>query len=436
MPALSLTRWISTTPAQPWHDQAVSPAAAATGADLRFTGTRHQRWRGFGGCFNELGWIALSALEDTARRQVMRELFDPEDGCRFNLCRLPIGASDYAAEWYSLDEVEGDFALEQFSLARDRQYLIPYIKAAMHFQPALELFASPWSPPCWMKFPRAYNYGTMIWRPEYLRAYARYLLKFVQAYRAEGCNIRQVHVQNEVTADQKFPSCVWSGEQLREFISDYIGPLFHAEQPDCAVWLGTLNTDDYDGYPNLLLSDAATRPFVGGIGFQWAGKGAVQRTYESWPDVPLMQTENECGDGNNSWEYARYVFALLRHYITNGVEAYVYWNMVLQPGGQSTWGWRQNAMITVDPLGGIVCYNPEFYVIKHFSRFVSPGAVSLGLCGPWTGNAVAFANPDGNTVVVVANPFTEPRSLTFGDEHGGISVSLEGLSINTLVFAG
>ncbi len=430
-----LIRWVSTTPAHVWQEKTVSLPAAAE-ADLRFSGIRDQRWRGFGGCFNELGWIALSALGHAARQEVLGSLFDQELGCRFNLCRLPIGASDYAAEWYSHDEVDGDFTLEHFSIARDRQFLIPYIDAAMRFMPKLALFASPWSPPTWMKFPKAYNHGTLIRQPEYLRAYARYFLKFVQAYRAEGINIHQVHVQNEPLADQKFPSCVWSGAQLRDFIRDYLGPLFRAELPDCAVWLGTLNTDDYDGFPHLVLRDADTRAFVGGVGFQWAGKGAVQRTHESWPDVPLMQTENECGDGENSWEYARYVFGLLRHYLSNGVEAYTYWNMVLPAGGQSTWGWKQNAMISIDMDTCEVHYNPEFYLMKHLAHFVRPDAVRLGLSGPWTGNALAFANPDGERVVVIANPFAEPHSVTFAGEHGNMTLLLEGYSFNTCVFGG
>ncbi|MHB9133098.1 MAG: glycoside hydrolase family 30 protein [Armatimonadota bacterium] len=426
-----LSQWISTTPASPWQEREI-PRSADAQPDLQISGERYQTWQGFGGCFNELGWVALSGLDTGARDKVIAEIFDPVNGCRFNLCRMPIGASDYAAEWYSLDETPGDFALEHFSIARDRNYLILYIKSALALRSDLRLFASPWSPPTWMKFPRAYNYGTFIWQPEYLDAYARYFLKFVQAYQDEGITINQVHVQNEPVADQKFPSCVWTGTQMRDFIRDHIGPLFQREQPECPVWLGTLNTDDYDGYTNTVLSDPQARQFVGGVGYQWAGKGAIQRTYESWPEVPLMQTENECGDGQNTWDYARYIFNLVRHYISNGVEGYAYWNMVLQQGGLSTWGWQQNAMVTVDPTTKQVTYNPEFYVMKHFSRYIAPGAVRLGLRGALTGDAVAFANPDGSTVVVVANHFAEARKVNVA----GVSLTLEGQSFNTLVFSG
>ncbi|OPZ81195.1 MAG: Glucuronoxylanase XynC precursor [bacterium ADurb.Bin429] len=430
------TRWISTTPTAQWREQTVDVSAPVEGAALALDGTRHQTWDGWGGCFNELGWIALSGLDADARYETLGLLFDQRDGCKFTFCRMPIGASDYGAEWYSLNETAGDFAMTHFSIARDKGCLIPYIKAAMAWQPELALFASPWSPPTWFKFPRAYNYGTMIWQPEYLDAYARYFLKFVQAYRAEGINITQVHVQNEPVADQKFPSCLWTGAQMRDFIRDHLGPLFAREGLDCEIWLGTLNTDDYDGYPHTVMSDPDAYRYTAGVGFQWAGKGAIQRTHESWPEKRLMQTENECGDGRNTWEYARYVYDLFRHYITNGANAYVYWNMILQPGGLSTWGWRQNAMITVDPAAKTVTLNPEFYVMKHFSSIIAPGATRLGLKGPWTGNAVAFANPDGGTAMVVGNPFADDRALTFDGAGTRFTVTLPGYSFNTFVIEG
>jgi len=332
------TRWITTTSKRPWREQKCMTGRVAD-LNLHLTDQKHQAWDGFGGCFNELGWNVLKELPASQRQRVMRELFDPRGGCRFNVCRLPIGANDYSSEWHSLNEHAGDFAMKHFSIARDRQHLIPYIKEALALNPQITLFASPWSPPTWFKFPRAYNYGTMIWRKEYLRAYALYFVKFVQAYAREGIKIHQVHPQNEPLADQKLPSCLWTGEQLRGFIGEYLGPSIRRAGLDTEVWLGTLNTDDYDGFVNAVLSDPRAYRHIAGVGFQWAGKGAIQRTYAAWPEKRLMQTENECGYGHNNWEHARHVFNLIQHYITNGVGAYCYWNIVLQPGGLSTWGW-------------------------------------------------------------------------------------------------
>ena len=428
-------QWIATTRKQAWQNASCAPGQARE-VNLQIGDERRQTWEGWGGCFNELGWMALSAVTAAQREEVLKALFDPGEGCRFNLCRLPIGASDYAAEWYSHNENDGDLAMERFSIARDRQFLIPYIKAAQALRPDLKFFASPWSPPTWMKFPRAYNYGTLRWTPEILRAYALYFVKFVEAYRQEGIRISQIHPQNEPVADQKFPSCLWTGTQLRDFIRDHLGPAFAQHGLDCEIWLGTLNTDDYDGFVNAVLADPAANRFISGVGLQWAGKGMAQRVNAAWPGKKLMQTENECGDGNNTWEYAQHVFNLVHHYAINGAQAYVYWNMALAPTGLSTWGWRQNAMVTVDPQSGQVTYNPEFYVMKHFSRFIAPGAVRLETKGPLSANAVAFENPDDSRVVVVANPLKTERPCVLGEGQGAAALLLKPESFNTVVLPG
>ena len=432
---LKVKSWIATTPGRPWRRMSAPQRAPRTRPNLRLDGRRDQVWEGFGGCFNELGWIALKSLSAAARGKVMDALFGPRESCRFNLCRLPIGASDYAAEWYSHNETPGDYAMKHFSIARDRDYLLPYIRMALARRADLTLFASPWSPPTWMKSPRAYNSGRIIWEPKVLRAYALYFARFVKAYGRAGVAIHQIHMQNEPLADQKFPSCLWTGEQMRDFLRDYLGPTFRREKLDTELWLGTLNTDDFDGYPLTVLSDARARRYISGVGFQWAGKGAVQRTHACWPDLRLMQTENECGDGCNTWQYAGYVFNLAQHYITNGVNAYVYWNMVLPEGGRSTWGWLQNSLVTVDVGKGKATFTPEFHVMKHFSRYIRPGAVRLLLTGHWAGSAVAFENPDGRTVLVVRNPLGDAQPLCF--EAGGrtVAITMEPDSINTLVLA-
>ena len=418
---------ISTTQENRWQARTLTKSKGAP--TLVVTERADQRWEGFGGCFNELGAIALANTSPKTAKRVIKELFDPKDGCRFTHCRLPIGASDYAAEWYSLNEVAGDFAMKHFSIARDKSCLIPYMKEALKVNPHLTFFASPWSPPTWMKFPRAYNHGTLIWEKKYLEAYALYFVKFVQAYQKEGIDITQIHPQNEPVADQKFPSCLWTGEQLGAFIRDYLAPAFKKARLDTEFWLGTLNTDDYANFPLAVLGDDSMLANIAGIAFQWAGKGAVQKTHRAFPAVRIMQSENECGDGVNSCQYAHYVFDLLVHYLSNGTSSYIYWNMVLPQGGRSTWGWKQNSMFTVDANGAATA-QPEFYVMKHFSRFIAPGATRLELSGKWAGNAVAFRNPDNTTAIAVSNPLPSPQTLTLPD---GTTARLAPSSFNTIV---
>jgi glucosylceramidase len=436
----SKMKWISTSEGELWRENKVTDQVPSEHI-LELTGEKDQVIEGFGGCFNELGWIALSHLDERRREELFDELFKSESGCKFNFCRLPVGANDYSAEWYSYNENPEDYDMKNFSIERDKNYLIPYINKALSRRSDMKLFASPWSPPTWMKFPRAYNHGTMIWKKEILEAYALYFLRFVQAYEKEGIKIHQIHVQNEPMSDQKFPSCVWKGEQFREFIAEYLGPLFEKNNLDTEIWLGTLNGPEvdhrflhtgYDQYANLVLFDDKARKYVKGVSYQWAGKYAVQQTHESWPELRLMQSENECGDGTNNWAYAHYVFNLFRHYLSNGVNSYIYWNMILEPSGRSTWGWTQNSMITINPETKEVIYNPEFYGMKHFSHFIQPGAVRLKTRGHWNGNSVVFQNPDGEIVIVVGNNMPKPRMFTFRGAGREVTVEVQPFTFNTL----
>ena len=432
-----------------WAGKVMRPLEKAD-ATLSPNGQEYQKMYGFGACFNELGWRAISHTSKEERERLFHELFSSGDECaKFNVCRLPIGASDYAFNWYSLDETPGDYALTHFSIARDREALIPYIKEALEIAPDIRLFATPWSPPTWMKNPPVYNWGKLIWTEENLKAYANYLVKFIIAYQNDGIAVDQLHVQNEPVANQKFPSCMWTGEELKVFIRDYLGPAMRRAGVDTELWLGTINapgcdfnrlifdkwaTEDYDFFANTVLSDPEALQYISGVSYQWGGKIAMQRTFESWyPRIRLMQSENECGFGDNTWEYARYVWTMLKHYIGNGAESYLYWNFVLEPLGINTWGDPQNAMVTVDPATGAVTYNPDFYVMKHFSSCVQRGAVRLGASGTFAGDSLIFKNPDGSMVLELYNPFAREFTVELELENERYRFDLEPKSVNSII---
>lgn len=432
-----------------WADKAML-SAQRHDAELWLNGLEYQKMHGFGACFNELGWRALNHVGDEVRKELFHELFSDDAECAaFNVCRLPIGASDYAFDWYSLDEVPGDYDLEHFSIERDKKALIPYIKEALNYSTDMRLFCSPWSPPTWMKEPPVYNWGKLIWTKQNLTAYAKYLVKFIVSYAQEGIVLEQLHVQNEPVANQKFPSCMWTGEELRDFIRDYLGPEMEREGLNTELWPGTINapgcdynhlifdkwaTEDYDFFANTVLSDPGALKYISGVSYQWGGKIAMQRTFESWyPRIRLMQSENECGFGDNTWEYARYVWTMLKHYISNGAESYLYWNFVLEPKGVNTWGDAQNAMVTVKVDGGKVIYNPDYYVMKHFSACIKRGAVRLGASGSFAGDSVAFLNPDGSLVLELYNPFARIFTVKFSVENEEYYFPLEPKSVNSII---
>ncbi len=411
-----------------WKEEQVMNYEASKDV-LTLTGEKRQTVLGFGGCFNELGWEALGLAEEKQKEEFIRELFS-EDRCNFNYGRIPIGANDFSKEWYSCDETEDDYELEHFTIERDKKYTIPFIREAMKYQPDFTLFASPWSPPTWMKTKKAYNYGRIRMEDAVLKAYARYFVRFVQEYGKEGLPVSQVHVQNEPMADQKFPSCLWSGENMRDFIKDYLGPAFEEAGMPAEIWLGTINgpfvdfmmpqaapfAQHYDQFANTVLSDEKARGYITGVGLQWGGKHVMQQITASYPEMRYMQTESECGDGRNSWEHMEYIFNQIWFYFRNGAERYTYWNMALQDGGISTWGWEQNSLCTVNPESGELVKQPEFYLMKHLSHFVKKGAKVLGTAGHFTSNTIAFENLDGSIVLVVGSNMNHERCFAF--EHG------------------
>jgi glucosylceramidase len=385
----------------------------------------------------------LFNLPEAARGEILEALFS-DAGCGFNFCRVPIGASDYGLEWYSHAEVPEDYEMRHFSIDRDRQLLIPYIKAAQEIRPDLSLFASPWSPPVWMKVRRRYNGSSLRKEEKVHAAYAHYLRLFVEAYAREGIPVAQLHVQNEPNSDQKFPSCLWKGTEMRDFIRDHLGPRFAGST--CEIWAGTIergahlgwqpeafDSDSYQSWAHTILSDPGARAYVKGVGYQWNGKGALAQTRANWPDLPIIQTESECGNGQNTWAYAFYTFDLIWQYLHFGSSAYVSWNMVLPTGGESTWGWKQNALISVNPATGDVTFNPEYYVMKHMARFVRPGARALPIRGAQAALSLLFENSDRSRVFVLANPFAEPMRLDVEIPGVPARLAFEPRSFNTLV---
>jgi glucosylceramidase len=444
-----MSTWIETTSSRPWERRGDLRGGAESSHGITLTGQRQQRVSGFGGCFNELGYLPLSALDEALQEEVLHDLFSPEE-CNLSVNRAPIGANDFSRTWYSYDEVEGDYDLDHFSVEHDDATLVPYIRAAMRHQPNMRLFSSPWSPPTWMKDPPVYNHGRLIMTDKNLDAYARYFVRYVQEYARRGITVDQVHVQNEVFADQKFPSCVFTSEQLRVFIRDHLGPRFEESGLDTKIFLGTLNgpedatftpgfdivTSNYNRYVDNILFDEEARRHIAGVGYQWAGQGAIQRTHESWPELELMQTESECGMGTNDWDYAEYVFHLIQHYFRNGVSSYTYWNMILAPGGNSSWGWHQNSMLTIDPDRATVVRNPEYWVMKHYSHFVRAGAVRLGIRGHFSSMSSVFENPDGSLVIVVQNALDRGEDFSLEiphDESRCFTARLAPRSFNTFV---
>jgi glucosylceramidase len=382
------------------------------GADITVNeNTTYQDWHGFGGTFNEKGWYYLSMLSQTDRDRAIRLLFDVTDGCGFTFGRIPIGSSDYGMDRYTLAETANDYSMNSFSIARDQQYLIPYIKAALAVKPNIRFWASPWTPPPWMKDNNAYDRGNMKSDAQTLDAHALYLARFVEEYADQGINVEAIHPQNEPGYPQDYPSCSWSASVFADHIANHLGPLFAQRLPNTQIWCGTMSNPNSSSIVSQVMGGSAAQ-YVDGIGLQWGMEGNAA-SYCNQYSVPVYQTEHKCG--NYPWEggyqqtapndhaYAVESWGYIKTWISNGVNAYLAWNMVLDTVGRSldeVRPWAQNALLTVNASSNQLIITPAYYVFRHCAQYVEPGAVRVGVNG---GDALAFRNPDGSIVTIMYN---------------------------------
>jgi glucosylceramidase len=430
--------WQSSTDTARWVDRGTSVAQTWNTQPLymeAYPDSQRQTIEGFGGCFNEIEWTVLNTLSSTIRDSVIKSLYDSTAGCKFNMGRMSVGANDYSINYYSHDDSTGDYDMTAFSIARHKQYVIPFIKEAMKLRPDLKMWASPWTPPAWMKTNGNYAGGSITWTPQNLQAYALYLEKSVRAYQAEGLNLTAIFVQNEPWSNSVYPTCTWTPAQLRDIVKDYVGPQFRKNNVPVQLWLSTINNSNFSTAVEPSLSDSVCRSFLSGVGYQWEGYDAMDAHYQKYPSVPFWQTETKCGNGTNDWAYAEDQFNDRKNAFDRGAKAFFEWNMVLEKGGKSTWGWVQSSLISVDTVLKRVTYNPQYYVSKHFSFYVKPGARYIKMGGNYS-DKVGFINTNGDVVIVVRNSSTTSYVTGIKVDNQMFLPMIPGKSFNTFVFTG
>jgi glucosylceramidase len=447
-PQTAGVRWIVTTGAAPFAS-AELPRGERQGAPelvVLADQARHEV-HGFGGAFNEHGWDALSVLPAGERQAALAALFDPGTGLGLAYGRIPIGASDYALDRYTLDEAPGDYEMASFSIQRDRRLLIPFIQAALKLRPGLKLWASAWTPPTWMKTNRAFDGGAFEDDPKVYAAYALYLARFVESYRAEGIEVSMLVPQNEPGQLTHYPSCDWTPAQYVTFIREHLGPTFQHRSLSTQIFVGTVNKADWDILS--VLNDSGASRFVAGAALQWHALRQVAPVHAAFPNLTIMQSETECG--NNHWQpgynperapndfgYAAYTFRKLRDFISAGASSYMLWNLVLDEHGKnidSEHPWPQNGAIIVDRTTRQVTLTPLYWVTKHFSALIQPGARVVASSGAFA-DQIVFLNPDGTRVVELLNESAAPLTLTVIDGSRRQPVELPAQTFGTLWLPG
>lgn len=386
------------------------------------TARRFQTIEGFGAALTDASaWLMQARLSRAQRDALVQQLFGSREGdARFGVVRVTIGASDFSRTHYTFDDRpagERDDSLAHFSIAPHRGEVLPVLQRALAINPELTVMATPWSPPAWMKTSASLNGGTL--RPDAFGAYARYLVRFVDAYAREGVAVSLLTVQNEPHHEPPdYPGMRFLPLQRSQFVGEHLGPMLAARdartRPRILDW--DHNWDEAQS-PLTVLHDEVARPFISGVAWHcYAGVASAQSVvHDAYPDKETWFTE--CAGGqwapnfgdNLRWNTRTLIIGATR----NWARGVVLWNLALDArGGPHLGGCKDcRGVVTIDSAAGTVTLNEEYYALAHASRFVRRGAHRVeSSTGVGDLDTVAFRNPDGSIALIVVNAASMPRT--------------------------
>ena len=406
-----------------------------------------QKILGFGAAFTETSAYQFARMSAKTKDKIIKLYFDPKVGLGYNFCRTHIHSCDFSLNRYTYVADE-DKELKTFSIERDRKYILPFIKAAKKTAGKdLWLFASPWSPPSWMKSNGDMCHGGRL-LDEFYGAWAKYFVRYLEEYKKEGIPFFGVTIQNESIAWQTWESCVYTAKEEAVFVHKYLKPAFKAAGfDDIKIMIWDHNKERVYERARDSFAVPGAKDDIWGVAFHWySGQhfDALELTHNAFPDKPLILTEYSVGERygetarapHTSWKgmeiYANELIGDFNHHMA----AETMWNLLVDETGgpyhDRTGGSR--AQIVVDPEKDEIILEPTYYAIGHFSRFVKRGAVRIGTsCFKDSIDVTAFKNPGGQIVVVALNHGERAEELRLRIEAVTAPVVLPGHSLSTFV---
>lgn len=409
---------------------------------------KYQTLVGIGGAITDAAAEVFAKLDKAKQKEILTAYFDPTKGIGYTLARTNIHSCDFSSSSYTY-VAEGDKELKTFSIAHDKMFRIPFIKQAIAAAGGkLTLFASPWSPPAFMKDNNNMLQGGKL-KPEYYQSWANYFTRFIKAYEKEGIPVWGMTIQNEPMAKQTWESCIYTAEEERDFLKKYLGPTLIKEGLGAKkIIMWDHNRDLIFQRAATLLKDAEAAKYVWGIGYHWyedwsGGKQMfenVKKVGDAFPDKPLFFTEGCNGPFNmkqiDDWKYGeRYGESMINDF-NNGSVAWTDWNILLdEMGGPNHVGNFCFAPIHGDVNASKLYYMNAYYYIGHFSKFIRPGARRISSVSSRSSLiTTAFKNKDGKNVVIVMNQSN--LSIPYFLWVAGKAVNVTSLphSISTLLF--
>lgn len=414
----------------PWR-----PAANVSGNVVSLDeSAKFQEILGFGGAFTDAACHNFNRLDKVQRDQLLHELFDPSE-MNFNVGRTCIGSSDYSCKVFSYCDGEADPELKRFSIEHDREYILPVLRASREINPELFLLGSPWSPPGWMKANGSMLGGSM--KKKYYGTYARYMLKFLQSYAAEGVNVNAVTSQNEVDTDQDgaMPACLWGQEYEIEFITREFGPELAKSGLNTKIWILDHNYALW-GRVMSQLEDPALNKYVDGVAWHgYAGNpNAMSRVRNAFPDKHMYWTEGgpDYTDPRYETDWAKWS-STFTGILRNWSRCIIGWNLALDEQGKPNIGpFPCGGIVTIDSKTKAIRRSGMYWAFAHYSRAVRRGARRVESTGEIKDvSHVAFINPDGSRVVILTNA-GGPAKLAVTVQGKAAEINLPADSVSTL----
>ena len=400
----------------------------------------YQEIEGFGASLTDSSaWLLFNKLDAAQRKEILQKLFDRNAGIGLSFLRQPMGASDFALDDYSYDDLPAgqiDPKLQKFSIAHDQQYIIPVLREALAVNPQLRVMATPWSPPGWMKSSGELIGGQL--QPAAYPAFAKYFVKFVQAYESAGIPIYAITMQNEPRfLPNDYPGMQMTGEEQATVLRDHLGPAFRDAKLNTKILVFDHNWDLID-FPITLLSDPKAASFAAGIATHCYGGNptAQEELHNRFPEKPIWLTECSGGDwqtGRILEEQARLVIGTIRHWS----KSVILWNLALDQdhapykGGCKTCRGIVTVNHSVSP--STVTPTADYVALGHVSKFLLPGAhrIESNTFDQGSIEDVAFRNADGSIVLMVLNSSRAPVPFNVECQGKYFSYTLPGGAVAT-----
>ncbi|MDR3625254.1 MAG: glycoside hydrolase family 30 protein [Ignavibacteriaceae bacterium] len=407
-----------------------------------------QQFVGIGGAVTDASAEVFAKLSADKQKEFLTAYYDKELGIGYSLMRTNINSCDFSSDSYVYVK-DNDKDLTTFSIAHDMQYRIPLIKQAINKAGGdISLFASPWSPPAFMKDNKSMLEGGKL-LPEYYQSWANYFTKFIKAYEAEGIPVWGITIQNEPMATQRWESCIFTAEEERDFLKNYLGPtMVNQNLANKKILVWDHNRDLVNQRANVIFSDPDAAKYAWGLAFHWYETWAggqpmfenIAHVKESFPDKNLLFTEG-CNEKFDSTKYffwpnaERYGRSMINDF-NNGTVGWTDWNILLdETGGPNHLDNLCFSPVHANTKTGELIFTPSYYYIGHFSKFIRPKArrVSTNVSRSDL-LSTSFLNENGKMATVVMNQSSKQITYNLYVGTKTTEVVIPPHAIQTLVY--